>query len=140
MLAAGLLNFTLPANEGAGCLASFAPCSDLDSAYLWRQDPYGQPRIIKRHGVRGMEGQPYSFTYECLGLCGYYVTTRDIHGNESCPSAIVQLGGAVSVPPPSLPSEMVRLPWVDVMGRRMEPGRRQGVYFRQVRPDTTVLR
>lgn len=129
LLIAGTLAFTLPSHESAdSCGVAEAPCSDLDSVYLWRQDAaiFRQPTIIKRAGVRGMEGDPWSFSYQCDGTCQYFVTTRDTHGNESCPSAIYQAGATTAVPR-GKPRAWRPGRW-DVMGRRMAPSA-SGVYF-----------
>lgn len=125
----GTLYFTLPSHEaGDSCGVAQATCSDLDSVFLWRQDAaiFHQPTIIKRATARGMEGSPWSFSYQCDGTCQYYVTTKDTHGNESCPSAIYQAGGTTSVP--QVRPRAWRPGRWDVMGRKMEP-RASGIYF-----------
>lgn len=141
ILITGTLSFTLPSHEGAGCGEANAPLTDLSTALLYRQAQGSFPRLIKIHNVAGMEGQPYSFTFDAGdSVVGYYVTTRDFAGNESCPSAIVQIGGVTGVPfePRGIQSRKL----YDVSGRR-EPraiydrflGRwrcpecRPGVYF-----------
>lgn len=124
----GTLAFTLPSHEaGDSCSVAQAPCTDLDSVFLDRQDPttFRWPATIKRAGVRGMEGMPWTFTYSCdTPPCQYTVWEKDLHGNETCPSNIVQVGGTTGVPP-FLPARRL-LPevWYDVAGRRVSGGPR----------------
>lgn len=142
----GSLTCTLPSREAGDslCSAALTPCTDLDSIFLDRQDPttFRQLTTIKRASVRGLEGQPWTFTYSCdTPPCQYDVWTKDVHGNESCPSAIVQVGGTTGVP--IGPRRTILVPeWFDLQGRRVDPRDpvwRQGLYFTHWR-DSLVVR
>ncbi len=144
LLVSGTLNFTLPnREEGDSCTVAQAPCTDLDSVFLWRQDAvsFPQPAIIKRAGVRGMEGQPWSFTYDCqTPPCQYYVVPQDINGNRPpCPPTILQVGGSTGVPPSVVIWGTPEI-WFDVAGRRLggEP-KRPGLYWSNHRRFRVIL-
>ncbi len=145
LLIAGTLQFTLPAfEEGENCTSAQAPCTDLDSVYLWRQDPttFPQPQIIKRAGVRGMEGQVYSFTFSCdTPPCQYWVVPQDILGNRSSCNTIIQIGGTTSVPIGPPPETSQPIVWYDVAGRRYtKQPTGPGIYFNNRRQHLINLR
>lgn len=124
------LNYTLPTQESFGCIEAMAPITDLDSTFLYRQYRYAWPRVVQRAGVRGMEGLPWHWTVDRYTQAVYYVTTKDIIGNESCPSNMVQVVGAVSVPvPPRVPSGDGRTQIFDVAGRAVRDTTRSGIYL-----------
>lgn len=120
--------FHLPSfNVADSCRDSFVPLDDLESCFVYQQVRYQQPAILSRTYVRGLEGWPFSFAAPDALEATYYVVTADRAGNRSCPSAIVQVGGAVSVPPAPL---MIVPPetWFDVAGRRVTDLSTPGVY------------
>ncbi len=130
-LLALLVTFTfhLPAfNAADSCGAAFTPLDDLESCFVYQQVRHQPPRIYSRSYVRGMEGLPFSFAAPDALAATYYVTTTDRAGNPSCPSAIVQVGGAVSVPPPVLIPPVPPEVWFDVQGRRVSSLDTPGVY------------
>ncbi len=127
-MVSGVLNFTFPSREAAGCGEALAPLADLDSTFLYKQIPYGQPSIIKRHDARGQEGLAHSFTYDCAGTCTYFVTTRDIARNESCWSNLVTVSDNVGVPVPKWHAP-TNTKWFDVAGRLAGQRAPPGIYF-----------
>ncbi len=126
------LSFTLPSHEALGCGEANAPCTDLDSALLYRQDRYQHAAVTQRAGVRGREGQAWRFRVPAALQAVYYVTTKDSTGNETCGSNLVQIASAVTVPllPDAAPGVAALY---DIAGRKIPASMaRPGVYFERI--------
>jgi hypothetical protein len=130
LLATVLLRFQQPAWDAlpGGCAESATPTYRLDTVTLWGRWTDGDTYTLQSHPA-GLPGAPDSFAFVAVRQWqSVWVTVRDSAGNESCPSNVVELGSLSVDPAP--PDVRPLVPWVDVAGRRMEPGP-SGVYFRR---------
>ena len=122
------ISFTLPSFNASddGCSEGLTPLTDLDSCIVTGRTFHGDYRVTA-FPCRGLEGWRFEPTVPDSFISAS-VMTVDRAGNRSCPSPFVHLSGAASVAP-APPDEAPLRPWLDVAGRRMEPGP-SGVYLR----------